>query len=164
MAKNTNYAKTNQYYNQSPNQAEQIRKAKGNPNKNNHAKKKNSNYKGYQSNGTGAYVANKISQKAAKREKVNLPTSVKVVLGVLFAAVVVTLILRMTAFKDNLWLTNISSLLLGVACLALFYVRKHYHQQKSGAGYGIITLILTIFGVLYTVIGAGGLLSQLGVF
>ena len=79
-------------------------------------------------------------------------------------AVVVTLILRMAAFPDSLWLVNISSLLLGIACLVLFYVRKHYHQQKSGAGYGIITLILTIFGVLYTVIGLGGILTQLGVF
>ena len=164
MAKNTNYAKTNQYYNQTPNQAEQIRKAKGNPNKNNHAKKKNSNYKGYNATGTGAYVANKLSQKAANREKVNLPLKMKIILGVLFGAVVVTLILRMAAFKDSLWLTNISSLLLGIACLVLFYVRKHYHQKKSGAGYSMITLILTIFGVLYTVIGLGGILSLLGVF
>ncbi len=160
MAKNTNYTMTNQY----ANQAEQIRKAKGNPNKNYHAKKKNSNYKGYNATGTGAYVAHKINQKAANREKVKLPLKMKVILGVLFGAVVVTLILRMAAFPDSLWLVNISSLLLGIACLVLFYVRKHYHQQKSGAGYGVITLILTIFGVLYTVIGLGGILTQLGVF
>lgn len=160
MAKNTQYTMTNHYANQD----EQIRKAKGNPNKNNHAKKKNSNYGGYQSNGTGAYVANKISKKMESREKVKLPTSVKIVLFALFGAVVVTLILRMTAFPDNLWLSNISSLLLGVACLTLFYIRKHYHKKKSGSGYAMITLLLTIFGVLYTVIGVGGLLSQLGLF
>ena len=161
MAKNKIYSNN---VNQYANQAEQIRKAKGNPNKNYHAKKKNSNYGGYNPTGTGAYVANKISQKAAKREKVNLPTSMKLMLGVLFGAATLTLILRMTAFPDSLWLVNISCLLLGIACLALFYVRKHYHKQKSGAGYGIITLILTVFGVIYTVVGLGGILTQLGVF
>ena len=80
------------------------------------------------------------------------------------AAVIVTLILRMAVFPDSLWLTNISSLILGIACLTLFYVRKHYHKKKSGSGYAMITLLLTIFGVLYTVIGAGGILSLLGVF
>ena len=160
MAKNKIYSNN---VNQYANQAEQIRKAKGNPNKNYHAKKKNSNYGGYNPTGTGAYVANKISQKAAKREKVNLPLNMKVMLAMLFGGAIVTLILRMTAFPESLWLTNISSLLLGLACLALFYVRKHYHQKKTGAGYGIITLILTIFGVLYTVIGAVGILSLLGV-
>lgn len=160
MAKNKIYGMTNQY----ANQAEQIRKAKGNPNKNNHSKKKNSNYGGYNATGTGAYVANKLSQKAANRERVKLPPKVKAVLIVLFAAVVVMLILRMAVFPDSLWLTNISSLLLGVACLTIFYVRKHYHQKKEGAGYGIITLLLTIFGVIYTVIGAGGILALLGVF
>lgn len=160
MAKNKIYGMTNQY----ANQAEQIRKAKGNPNKNIHSKKKNSNYGGYNATGTGAYVANKLSQKAANREKVKLPTHIKAMLFVLFGAVIVTLILRLAVFPDNLWLTNIGSILLGVACLTLFYVRKNYHKKKEGAGYGIITLLLTIFGVLYTVIGVGGLLTQMGVF
>lgn len=160
MAKNTQYTMTNHYANQD----EQIRKAKGNPNKNNHSKKKNSNYGGYNATGTGAYVANKISQKAANREKVQLPTPAKVMLFVLFGAVVVLLILRLAAFPESLLLTHISSLLLGIACLTLFYVRKHYHKKKSGSGYAMITLLLTIFGVLYTVIGAGGLLSMAGLF
>ena len=160
MAKNKIYGMTNQY----ANQEDQIRKAKGNPNKNNHSKKKNSNYGGYNATGTGAYVANKISQKAANREKVKLPVGAKVALGVLFGAVIVTLILRLTAFPESLWLTNISSLILGIACLTLFYVRKRYHQKKTGSGYAMSTLLLTIFGVLYTVIGAGGLLSLAGLF
>ena len=160
MAKNTQYTMTNHYANQD----EQIRKAKGNPNKNNHSKKKNSNYRGYNATGTGAYVANKIGKKMENREKVQLPKTTKIVLFALFAAVVVLLILRMAVWPDNLWLTNISSLLLGIACLTLFYVRKHHHKKKSGSGYAMITLLLTIFGVLYTVIGAGGLLAQMGVF
>lgn len=160
MAKNKIYGMTNQY----ANQEEQIRKAKGNPNKNHHSKKKNSNYRGYNATGTGAYMAHKISQKAADREKVQLPLGAKIALGVLFGAVIVTLILRMAVWPDNLWLTNISSLALGIACLTLFYVRKHYHKKKNGAGYAMITLLLTIFGVLYTVLGVGGLLSLAGLF
>ena len=160
MAKNKIYGMTNQY----ANQEEQIRKAKGNPNKNHHSKKKNSNYRGYNATGTGAYMAHKISQKAADREKVQLPLGAKITLGVLFGAVIVTLILRMAVWPDNLWLTNISSLVLGIACLTLFYVRKHYHKKKNGAGYAMITLLLTIFGVLYTVLGVGGLLSLAGLF
>ena len=50
MAKNSYKANVNQY----ANQEEAIRKAKGNPNKNIHSKKKNSNYGGYT---TGAYMA-----------------------------------------------------------------------------------------------------------
>ena len=98
MAKDKIYGMTNHYANQD----EQIRKAKGNPNKNHHSKKKNSNYGGYNATGTGAYVANKISQKAANREKVQLPLGAKIALGVLFGAVIVTLILRMAVFPDSL--------------------------------------------------------------
>ena len=50
MAKNKIYSNINPY----PNREEEIRKAKGNPNKNNHSKKKNSNYGGYTA---GTYMA-----------------------------------------------------------------------------------------------------------
>ena len=56
MAKNSYKANVNQY----ANQEEAIRKAKGNPNKNIHSKKKNSNYGGYT---TGAYMAQKVAEK-----------------------------------------------------------------------------------------------------
>ena len=55
MAKNSYKANVNQY----ANQEEAIRKAKGNPNKNIHSKKKNSNYGGYT---TGAYMAKKVAE------------------------------------------------------------------------------------------------------
>ena len=42
------------------NREEEIRKAKGNPNKNNHSQKKNSNYGGYTGSGAGAYMAQKL--------------------------------------------------------------------------------------------------------
>ena len=59
MAKNSYKANVNQY----ANQEEAIRKAKGNPNKNIHSKKKNSNYGGYT---TGAYMAQKVAEKMAR--------------------------------------------------------------------------------------------------
>ena len=91
MAKNNYRMNVNQYANQEDN----IRKAKGNPNKNIHHKKKNSNYGGYTA---GSYMAQKIMDKANQQERVKLPTWLKVWLGVLFAAVIVVLIwLNLTA-------------------------------------------------------------------
>ena len=58
MAKNNYKMNVNQY----ANQEEAIRKAKGNPNKNVHHKKKNSNYGG---SAAGAYMAQKVAEKLA---------------------------------------------------------------------------------------------------
>ena len=57
MAKNKVYSQINQY----ANREEEIRKAKGNPNKNNHAKKKNSNYGGYSTSVTAMAANSAIS-------------------------------------------------------------------------------------------------------
>ena len=62
MAKNKVYSQVNQY----ANREEEIRKAKGNPNKNNHSKKKNSNYGGY-TPGAGAYMAQKLAEKGRQQ-------------------------------------------------------------------------------------------------
>ena len=104
MAKNNYRMNVNQYANQEDN----IRKAKGNPNKNIHHKKKNSNYGGYTA---GSYMAQRIMDKANQQERVKLPTWLKVWLGVLFAAVIVVLILRLTVYKDSILLNSLSSLL-----------------------------------------------------
>lgn len=159
MAKNKIYSQVNQY----ANREEEIRKAKGNPNKNNHAKKKNSNYGGYSSSGAGAYMANKLVEKAGKQERVKLPTWLNVTLIALFAAVGITLILRLAVFKDSLMLSYLSSLLLGITCLVLFYTRRFKHKKKTGMGYAIITVLLTVLGVVYTGIGAMGLLACCGI-
>ena len=68
MAKNKVYSQINQY----ANREEEIRKAKGNPNKNNHAKKKNSNYGGY-STSAGSYMAQKLAERGKQQERVKLP-------------------------------------------------------------------------------------------
>ena len=96
MAKYKVYSQINQY----ANREEEIRKAKGNPNKNNHAKKKNSNYGGY-STSAGSYMAQKLAERGKQQERVKLPMWLNITLIVLFAAIAVTLILRFTVYKEN---------------------------------------------------------------
>ena len=155
MAKNKVYSQINQY----ANREEEIRKAKGNPNKNIHAKKKNSNYGGYSA---GSYMAQKIVDKANQQERVKLPTWLNVTLGVEFAAVLIVLILRLTAFKDSAMLGHLSSVLLGVTCGTLFYIRKYKHTKKNSGLYTVITIVLVIMCLLYTTFGVLGLLGFLG--
>ena len=159
MAKNKVYSQINQY----ANREEEIRKAKGNPNKNNHTKKKNSNYGGYNSTGAGAYMAQKLAEKGRQQERVKLPMWLNITLIALFAAIAVTLILRFTVYKDSMVLNYISSLLLGVTCLVLFYTRRFKHTQKTGAVYTAVTVILSVLGVVYTGMGIIGLLTLLGI-
>ena len=156
MAKNKAQVNVNHY----ANQEEAIRKAKGNPNKNVHHKKKNSNYGGYTA---GNYMAQKIMDKASQQERVKLPTWLKVWLGVLFAGIIVVLILRLTVYKDSILLNSLSSLLLGIACLSLFYIRRFKHTKKDSGLYKAVTVILTLCGVVYTFMGAVGLLTLAGI-
>ncbi len=152
MAKNKVYSQINQY----ANREEEIRKAKGNPNKNNHSKKKNSNYGGYTA---GSYMAGKLAEKVNKQERVKLPLWLNIVLIALFAAVGVTLVLRFTVYKDSLVMNYISSLLLGITCLVLFYTRRFKHTQKKSGLYAVVTILLTVMGVVYTGMGVLGLLT-----
>ena len=156
MAKNNYRMNVNQYANQEDN----IRKAKGNPNKNIHHKKKNSNYGGYTA---GSYMAQRIMDKANQQERVKLPTWLKVWLGVLFAAVIVVLILRLTVYKDSILLNSLSSLLLRITCLSLFYIRRFKHTKKHSGLYKAVTVILTLCGVIYTFMGVVGLLTLAGI-
>ena len=156
MAKNKIYSNINPY----PDREEEIRKAKGNPNKNNHSKKKNSNYGGYTA---GTYMAGKLAEKARQQERVKLPMWLNITLIALFAAIAVTLILRFTVYKDNLLVNYISSLLLGVTCLVLFYTRRFKHTKKNGTMYTVVTVLLTVMGVVYTGMGLIGILTMFGI-
>ena len=156
MAKNKIYSNINPY----PNREEEIRKAKGNPNKNNHSKKKNSNYGGCTA---GTYMAGKLAEKARQQERVKLPMWLNITLIALFAAIAVTLILRFTVYKDNLLVNYISSLLLGVTCLVLFYTRRFKHTKKNSTMYSIVTVLLTVMGVVYTGMGLLGILTMFGI-
>jgi len=155
MAKKNAVAMTNQY----ANKQEEIRKAKGNPNKNVHAKKNGSNYQGYTA---GHYMADKITQKVAKQERVVLPTGLKLALGIDLAVLVAALILRLTIWKENELMSYITTVLLGITCAGLFYIRKNYHNDKKGL-YTVIQILLCVFGVLYAVMGVMGLLNYFGI-
>lgn len=155
MAKKSVQATVNQY----ANKQEDIRKAKGNPNKNVHAKKNGSNYQGYTA---GHYMADKIAQKAAKQERVALPKSLKIALGVDIAVLLVVLILRMTIWKENILMSYVTTLILGLTCAGLFYIRKNYHNDKKGL-YKVIQVLLCVFGVLYSVMGIMGILNYFGI-
>ena len=159
MAKNKVYSQVNQY----ANREEEIRKAKGNPNKNNHSKKKNSNYGGYTSNGAGAYMVQKLAEKGRQQERVKLPMWLNITLIVLFAAIAVTLILRFTVYKDSQLMNYISSLLLGITCLVLFYTRRFKHTKKDSTFYTLVTVLLTVMGIVYTAMGLIGILTMFGI-
>ena len=158
MAKNKVYSQINQY----ANREEEIRKAKGNPNKNIHAKKKNSNYRGY-STSAGSYMAQKLAERGKQQERVKLPMWLNITLIVLFAAIAVTLILRFTVYKENQLMNYISSLLLGVTCLVLFYTRRFKHTKKDSTFYTLVTVLLTVMGIVYTAMGLIGILTMFGI-
>ena len=159
MAKNNYRMNVNQY----ANQEENIRKAKGNPNKNVHHKKKNSNYGGYTGSGAGAYMAQKLVERGKQQERLKLPMWLNITLIVLFAAIAVTLILRFTVYKENQLMNYISSLLLGVTCLVLFYTRRFKHTKKDSTFYTLVTVLLTVMGIVYTAMGLIGILTMFGV-
>ena len=80
-----------------------------------------------------------------------------------FGALLVVLVLRLAVYKDSVLLNSLSSLLLGLACLSLFYIRRPPHIKLNSPPYKAITALLTVCGVLYTVMGAVGLLILVGI-
>lgn len=155
MAKRTVQSTLNAY----ADKQDEIRKAKGNPNKNIHAKKKNSNYGGTYT--AGHYMADKLTQKVAKQERVALPKGLKIAIAADIVVLLAALILRMTVLKDNMAVAYLTTLLLGLTCAGLFYIRKNYHKEKSGL-YKVIQVILCVIGVLYSIMGIMGLLNLMG--
>ena len=105
----------------------------------------------------------KLAEEAKQQERVKLPMWLNITLIALFAAIAVTLILRFTVYKDNLLVNYISSLLLGVTCLVLFYTRRFKHTKKTGAMYSLVTVLLTVMGVVYTGMGLLGILTMFGI-
>lgn len=149
-------AKNSTPYDPYRSQQEAIRKAKGNPNKNIHHKKNNSNY-------GGDYQKEKAALKSQATEKVKLPLWLKITLGVLFGVLLAALILRMTVYKESLFMNYLTSLLLGLACAALFYTRRFRNSKKDGKLYSVITVLLAIMAVVYGGMGLLGLLTYFGI-
>lgn len=155
MAKKDRPMNVNQYASRD----EEIRKAKGNPNKNIHAKKKNSNYGGY---AAGHRPADKTGEGARQQERVKLPTWMNVTLIIDLVVILALLLLRMTALKDSDLLTYCTTLLLGLTCAFLFYVRRFKHKVKTTM-YKVIQVVLGLVAVVYVYMGIVGILAMFGV-
>ena len=135
---------------------EQIRKAKGNPNKNVHQKKNGSNYKGY----AAAQKAVEEVKNNRKQEKNKLPVWVVITMAIIFAVLVVIAVLMNTTMKDNLLFGQIATIVIGLSCGVLFFMRNH--TQKAGSKFqSVLYAVLAVMAVVMTIMGAYGLVQLL---
>lgn len=126
--------------------------------KNNRGKRtrKNSDYK------TTATAARQAQSQAP--QKAAWPTKVKVTLGILFGILVAALILRLAvpSLQDNPLLNNLTTLLLGISCGALYFIRKDYPAPKASKLDGVVNAVLIAFALFYGVMGVWGLIRMVG--
>ena len=72
-----------------------------------------------------------------------------------------TMVLGIKSGKGQSLVT--ASLLLGITCLVLFYTRRFKHTKKTGTMYTVVTVLLTVMGVVYTGMGLLGILTMFGI-
>ena len=145
-------AKNNYTPNNLDQQQAAIRKAKGNPNKNVHQKKNGSNYKGY----AAAKQEAEAARTAARRERKKYPIWVTVTMAVIFVVLIAVLVLMNTTMKDNLIFSQISSMVIGISCGVLFYMRR-FTKNPDSKFQDILYVILAVMAVVMTFMGAYGL-------
>ncbi len=133
-----------------------IRKAKGNPNKNVHQKKNGSNYKGY----VAAKKESEATKLSDKHDRAKLPLWVSLTMVGIFAVLVVVLILMNTTFQDNLVFSQIATIVIGACCGVLFYLRR-FTTNPDSKFQKILYIILAVMAVVYIFMGAYGLLRVL---
>lgn len=154
MAKNNGYDPTD-----FARQQENIRKAKGNPNKNIHQKKKNSNYGGVQRT---PKASERMDTQRKRRESIFTmpPATWGVFLGLL-AVMIVLMILSSTTYQGNRLVSFLSSLVTGGTCCVLAY--NAYRNKKRGVEatsfQTVLMILLAVMGVLYAAVGLMGLLG-----
>ena len=129
-----------------------IRKAKGNPNKNVHQKKNGSNYKGY----AAAQKEAQAAQASRKPAKNKLPVWVIITMAVIFVVLIAVLALMNTVMKDNLIFSQVASMIIGVSCGVLFYMRR-FTKSPDSKFQDILYVILAVMAVVMTFMGAYGL-------
>ena len=145
-------AKNNYDPNNFDQQQANIRKAKGNPNKNVHQKKNGSNYKGY----AAAQKEAEAAKLAKKQENNRLPMWVTITMAVIFVVLIAVLVLMNTVMKDNLIFSQVSSMIIGLSCGALFYMRR-FTKSPDSKFQDILYVILAVMAVVMTFMGAYGL-------
>ena len=133
---------------------EDKRKAIGNPNKNIHHKKNGSYYQ----KDTGSMVRST----SARQEPEKMSTTVKVLIGVVFVALVAALVLRSTVWKDNVVAGAWMMVLVGAVCGLMYYVRKRYPGKRKVGGTmdTVISALLILFCVVYVGMGAMALVAM----
>ena len=134
----------------------EIRKAKGNPNKNVHHKKKNSNYQGYSATQRAAEAAKMEN----KHQKERQPVWVTIAMIVIFVVLIAVLVLMNGAMKDNQLFAQIATLTIGLSCGVLVYLQRFSKEEQKGFQ-KILYIVLTIMAVVYSFMGAYGLLKLL---
>ncbi len=140
-------------------QQENIRKARGNPNKNIHHKKNGSNYGGY------AIAEKKKAERAApperKRETIfEMNRTQWIIFAVLMAAAVVGVILSNTALKGTSVALYLPAVLMGLPCIFLAYVGFSHRDRKRTTFQTILLVLLALCG-LYALFGLMGMLGLL---
>ena len=82
----------------------------------------------------------------------------------LFGILVAALILRLAvpSLQDNPLLNNLTTLLLGISCGALYFIRKDYPAPKASKLDGVVNAVLIVFALFYGVMGVWGLIRMVG--
>ena len=131
-----------------------IRKAKGNPNKNVHHKKNNSNYKGC--------VASKQAAEASKNTSTRpkQPLWVSLTMVGVFVVLIVIVILMNGALKGNEIFAQGSMVIIGACCGIIAYLNRFSPRENSKLQKGI-GVVLTVLAVIYIFMGGYGLIQVL---
>lgn len=133
-----------------------IRKAKGNPNKNVHHKKNNSNYKGY-------VAAKKEAESAAKNSRDSRPKQplwVTLTMIGVFIVLIVIVILMNGALKGNEIFAQGSMVIIGSCCGIIAYLNRFSPRENSKLQKGI-GVVLTVMAIIYIFMGGYGLIQVL---
>lgn len=151
-------AKKNENASMYVNTKEAIRKAKGNPNKNVHAKKNGSNYGGY-----SAEKTEKVTKPSETGNRMNLPKSWKIALIADLIVIMALIIMRATPLKDNHVLGYVTTLVLGLSCGGFFCYRKIYRKAADrDTWFNVIQVILFLVAAFYIFMSIMGFLNLLG--
>ena len=137
------------------NAAEARRKAIGNPNKNVHAKRNGSNYKG---SASAQAAADKLAQANKPKERQKLAPQVKLTMWIMVIVAVASIILENSVFKGNDRANAVMMLALGLACGGVYYARRTTNGDREMSSFEkALDVILLVVCILYAFLGMMGL-------